>query len=176
MFEKIKPFFITAMIQQAKSGLAGMEPVDIHLFNYAKKVKKQCIGLETIDEQLSAIDEMSIEEQVKSLLETINNDSINKELSKILDYYLKQDLLKLKALIDDEEMSLELKESLLDNRNYRIANRVSETAKTNSIFAAVGAAHLIGDKGILNYLKKKGFDVFPVKIELKRISSDGKDN
>ena len=171
----ILSFFITALVQQVKSGLTGKEPVDMHLYNFAKKAKKKCIGLETIDEQLSAIDQMSIDEQVEALLETIKNDSINKELSKIIDHYLSQDLMKLKALVDEEEMSLELKESLLDDRNYRIANRISEVSKTNTVFVAVGAAHLIGDKGILKHLKDKGFDVSPVKIEIQKLSANGKD-
>tara|TARA_B100000530_G_scaffold324276_1_gene260886 strand:- start:315 stop:848 length:534 start_codon:yes stop_codon:yes gene_type:complete len=173
MFERIKPFFLTAIIQQAKSGLAGTEPVDMHLYNYAKKSKKKCIGLETLDEQLSAIDEMSIQEQVSILLETIKSDSVNNGLDEILGHYIDQNLIKLKEIIDNEDMSLELKESMLDNRNHRIASRISEVTKSKKIFSAVGAAHLIGEKGILSYLKEKGFKVSPIKLELKKNLSDG---
>ena len=48
-------------------------------------------------------------------------------------------------------------------------------SKTNTVFVAVGAAHLIGDKGILKHLKDKGFDVSPLKIEIQRLSANGKD-
>lgn len=176
MFEKIKPFFITAMVQQVKMGLLGKEPLDMQLYNHAKKANKKCIGLETIDEQLSAIDEMTIEEQVKSLLETINDDSLKIKLRGMLDYYIDQDLEKLKRLIDDEEMTMELKKKLLDDRNLRIANRISENMGKSSVFAAVGAAHLIGSEGILNHLKLKGYKISPVKIILKARPIHGENN
>ena len=40
---------------------------------------------------------------------------------------------------------------------------MSAAAKDKPTFFAVGAAHLGGDKGVISLLRKKGFEVVPVK-------------
>jgi uncharacterized protein YbaP (TraB family) len=49
----------------------------------------------------------------------------------------------------------------LVSRNYNMANRVEKHFKGNSVFIAVGAAHLPGNKGIINLLREKGYIVEP---------------
>ena len=45
-----------------------------------------------------------------------------------------------------------------------MAKRIGLMAKEQSIFAAIGASHLGGQKGVLRLLKKEGFKVRPVQI------------
>jgi hypothetical protein len=45
-----------------------------------------------------------------------------------------------------------------------MSDRISNFAKQNTIFVAIGAGHLSGQKGVLNLLKQNGFSVNPIKI------------
>ncbi|MCF6408012.1 TraB/GumN family protein [Chitinophaga filiformis] len=51
----------------------------------------------------------------------------------------------------------------LSVRNIEMAGNLATLANKGSVFAAVGAAHLPGEKGIISLLRAKGFTVTPVK-------------
>ena len=53
---------------------------------------------------------------------------------------------------------------MIYDRNEIMSARISDFAKRNSIFVAIGAGHLSGQKGVLRQLKKEGFLLKPVKI------------
>ena len=53
-------------------------------------------------------------------------------------------------------------------RDRAMASRIDSAMENQSIFAAVGAAHLPGDEGLLALLVDKGFAVTPVHILLPR--------
>jgi uncharacterized protein YbaP (TraB family) len=54
------------------------------------------------------------------------------------------------------------REYMLFRRNENMVNRMDSIFKSGSLFAGVGAAHLPGEKGMLNLLRKKGYTVKPV--------------
>lgn len=53
-------------------------------------------------------------------------------------------------------------EWMLLKRNVVMANSMDSIMKYNSLFAAVGCAHLPGDSGVINLLRKKGYTLRPV--------------
>ena len=55
-----------------------------------------------------------------------------------------------------------MRKVLLYDRNQTMVHQFMEFAQYNSIFAAVGAGHLAGAKGMLRLLKQKGYQVRPV--------------
>ena len=52
-----------------------------------------------------------------------------------------------------------MRKVLLFDRNILMAERFSEIAREKTLFCAVGAGHLPGQKGMLRLLKKDGFTV-----------------
>ena len=79
-------------------------------------------------------------------------------------YYLDADL---RSLYIYTKKSLgKSRNHLLYKRNERLADRMVTIGKESSLFAAVGAAHLWGKFGVIRLLKKKGFQVKPVAIQL----------
>ena len=52
-----------------------------------------------------------------------------------------------------------MRNKLLFERNKIMARRFAEIAHNESLFCAVGAGHLSGQKGMLRLLKKQGFKV-----------------
>jgi uncharacterized protein YbaP (TraB family) len=56
----------------------------------------------------------------------------------------------------------------LIQRNYNQADSIDYYIKTGkTIFAAVGSAHLPGSKGVIEILRKKGYELRPVKLAYK---------
>jgi uncharacterized protein YbaP (TraB family) len=51
---------------------------------------------------------------------------------------------------------------MLTKRNKEWLNKMPEMMNNNSVFFAVGAAHLLGKNGVIQLLKDKGYTVTPV--------------
>ncbi|QHS62899.1 TraB/GumN family protein [Chitinophaga agri] len=58
----------------------------------------------------------------------------------------------------------------LNKRNVEMADNLAALIRTKSFFAAVGAAHLAGDKGMIALLRAKGLSVNPVKATFTGIA------
>jgi uncharacterized protein YbaP (TraB family) len=57
----------------------------------------------------------------------------------------------------------EEKADLIDNRNADWVTKMPTIMEAQPTFFAVGAAHLVGEKGVLNLLRKAGYQVEGVK-------------
>jgi uncharacterized protein YbaP (TraB family) len=58
-----------------------------------------------------------------------------------------------------------LRKMMLYHRNEVMAGRIAALARQQSLFAAIGAGHLLGGKGVLRLLKKEGLKVVPVQVK-----------
>ena len=68
----------------------------------------------------------------------------------------------------DDVGSKNLEKKLLDDRNVIMTGKMEEYLKgKDPIFVVVGAAHIIGDKGIAKQLRDKGYKVDQVVLEAK---------
>ena len=77
----------------------------------------------------------------------------------MLDAYLKQDLDALQAMAKESEDFAGMEEELLTKRNAAWIPLVKEQAAKASTFFAVGALHLVGEKGLITELRNAGFTV-----------------
>ncbi len=164
MFEKIKPIFLYVMTNKASVGMHNEPFLDEYLAKEAEAKGKEVVGLETIEEQVAALDNISLEEQFEMILQSINHQKKErKEYQKLLKTYVKQDLDKMLKTIQESSISKVSYQKLIDDRNATMAQRILPLLKEKSTFVAVGAGHLPGDKGIINILRKNGYVVDPVK-------------
>jgi uncharacterized protein YbaP (TraB family) len=53
---------------------------------------------------------------------------------------------------------------MLYRRNEVMAERIGALVQEQRVFAAIGAAHLGGGKGVLRLLKKQGLTLHPVQV------------
>jgi hypothetical protein len=68
----------------------------------------------------------------------------------------------------DDVGSKSLEKKLLDDRNVVMTGKMEEYLKgKDAVFVVVGAAHIIGDKGIAKQLRDKGYKVDQVVLEAK---------
>ena len=168
-FARVKPFFLMAFFMQDDHPLSIDRStfLDYDLSKRAKKFKKPVIGLETMEEQLRAVDAIPLREQAKMLLDAIDSESDgNSQDDELLLSYEKADLSGIYSLYKKEDLSNTFNASLITTRNTRMVDRMEVYIKQGkSLFTAVGALHLPGEEGIINLLRKKGYIVTPITLK-----------
>ncbi len=167
LFDNVSPIFIMTIYQMDGMGLqesSNSSPfLDMYFHEQAGKKKINSVGIETVDEQISALNVLSYEEQAEMLLKEIRNSSTGTEELDLLKHYLAQELDSVADLENDTTMPPKLYKALVTDRNLRMAERIAEFAKKQPTFAAVGALHLPGPEGVIELLRKKGYTVEAVK-------------
>ncbi|OQC34654.1 MAG: TraB family protein [Bacteroidetes bacterium ADurb.Bin057] len=135
----------------------------------ADRQGKKVVGLETIEDQIKLIYEsQSIERQAFLLVGTLRGkDRITEELHELNAYYKKGNLVPLLQtyLNDSSEFAPTAQEKflMLDARNLEWTKKLPDLLHKNSCFVAVGALHLVGENGLINLLRQKGYRVSKVK-------------
>ena len=164
-FEKMKPIVLSTFLTV---GLFGEEIASFEqsLTKMAKDAEKEIIGLESVEEQMQAISDIPIEDQVRDLMVFVSHqDSIKKIYSEMIRLYKKPDVDSLVVIIDsyyEDYESLKLMEGLLFNRNENWKTRIPKLCKEKPTLVAVGAGHLGGDKGIIKLLQEEGYTLTPI--------------
>ena len=165
MLNTLKPFMVNAMLYP-KMISCEMQSVEGELMKIAKEQKEETIGLETVTEQLNVFDAIPYQDQMNELVKTAKSDldKDRNELNKMLELYKTEDVEAMYTFTQQSENVLTSKfdEELLNSRNQNWIARISKIADNKATFFGVGAAHLGGEKGVINLLRKYGFTVEPV--------------
>jgi uncharacterized protein YbaP (TraB family) len=116
-----------------------------------------------MEEQFQVLEKIPLEEQLKMLLSIGKNiKRYRRHILHSAELYQKSDLRRLSKSV--AKNTGKLRKELIYKRNEVMAERIAALASETSIFAAIGAGHLGGGKGVLRLLKKKGLKVKPVLI------------
>jgi hypothetical protein len=161
MFDKMKPPALIALCFANKQSEDLEATVDELLYRRAKSTGLNTKGIETIEEQIALFDKIP-DSYVVEYFRNINDQ--DKELETLIRCYRKADLDSLLILIRDEESGSLLNDELIRQRNYRITERIIPLIRSQSTFISIGCGHLPGIEGVINLIRKEGFDVEPVKI------------
>ncbi len=133
-------------------------PLDAYLSQYAKTMDRKMTGIETLDEHLKVLQKIPLEYQIKSLLKMGGNVSrFRKQILHWADLYEAGELQQL--YLSSKKSLGKMKRILLYDRNIIMADRIDHILQEHTLFCAVGAAHLPGEKGVLRLLKQKGYGV-----------------
>lgn len=166
--EPLQPFepWLVALqvfgLNLARHGFASTEGVDTHYATRAAKDGKRTAGLETAAEQFSLFDNLPLETQKTFLQQTLEESAgFREEMTRLVDNWKRGDVDALEQLLENEFGNEPgLRESMLDARNRRwiapIAGYLDEPGETLVI---VGALHLVGDEGVIELLREKGYEV-----------------
>ncbi len=165
MLQKMKPLFLEALLYPKLMDCKNMSGIEQELLVMAQKDKKEIKGFETMAFQASVFDSIPYKTQASSLLKTIDSISTYKVyFAKMLDVYKTQQLDSIQSLFTDSEYGqAENMDILLTKRNQNWVGQLKEIFKSKSVFIAVGAAHLVGDEGLITLLKKEGYTVTPIQ-------------
>ncbi len=153
---RIKPFFTYGLILKDKLG--KVKVYENKLNKLASKNKMKTIGLETIDEQISIVNKISIEDQVEMFLGTRDYDIID-EYNRLLKAYKQQDISSLYELSKETDEFADFEQDFLITRNKNWVPEIEKFINHQSTFIAVGALHLGGPEGVINLLREKGYTV-----------------
>lgn len=163
LVDKIKPIFTSVMLSESMMRNDKAYTVDDFFERKAKEVGKRTIGIETAEEQMSALDQISLREQAAMLAEQIKTEDEDVELfEQLMEHYKNQDLDGMMKIYKSEEMPEMFDEALVTKRNHIMAHRMDSIIRMQPTFNAVGALHLAGDEGVIALLKKKGYALTPV--------------
>lgn len=156
------PILLFNLISESQFQNDNSEALDSALYNMAQKADKNLMGLETFEEQMSVFSKVNIEDQCRSLKKMATHFvAFKREIKKTSELYIQGDLQK---LLKKAKRSIGgMRRVLLYDRNIIMAERFEAFAKEQSLFAAIGAGHLGGKKGVLRLLKKQGYTIKPVR-------------
>jgi len=137
----------------------------------------EVVGLETLEQQLSFLENMPMEMQLSLLDQAIAEaDRVAEVHDQMVDAYLENDLVSLQALSDEQIQAVESSagdyfiESGIHDRNHRMVDSLLVQLENNRVFVAVGALHLPGKEGLLNILRQHGFVLTPLPMPVRSSS------
>ncbi len=158
-FDQVEPWFagITLatlpLIQQGYSPDAGVENVLLE-----KAGDKKTEALETIEFQFGIFDGLPQASQIEFLMEAAEGvDEVKPFLDKMVAEWVAGDADGLAELMNEGLSDPELAEQLLYARNRNWADWIESRMETpGTLFIAVGAGHLAGEKSVQDYLEERG--------------------
>lgn len=163
---RLRPWAALVTLLQPRGGPGII--LDYVLLLEAQEKGKAVVALESVEEQIAAMDDLP-EETQKALLRhaVARYADIQDAIPPMVDAYLARDLASLWR-INDEVMegdaamqahNARLIDSVLYARNRRFAERLAPELEQGGVFAAFGALHLYGEQGVPSLLSQRGFRV-----------------
>jgi uncharacterized protein YbaP (TraB family) len=173
VLERMKPWLPAVLLglmelkqafDQEKPG-ASERMMDVELMARARDAGKKLVHLETVDAQIAVFEQISQEEQVSELRRALTDDS-KEQARALVDAYASGDEERLvRALFDAEQMKSApgFYQTVLYARNARWLPELERLMAEGNTFMAVGAAHLFGERGLMQELTQRGYSVTRVK-------------
>ena len=167
MYENWQPILLQSFLY-ADMMEGPSKSYEMELLALAQKQKKRIGGLETIEDQITALASMSYLEQAKTLAKTIqelkqNPSEARKGFEDLMRLYVEADLEGMIRAAQEDEQLREGEDELLTKRNQRWIPKIIEQSKKEPSFFAVGAAHLGGANGVIRLLIAEGYELIPIE-------------
>lgn len=169
--EPMKPAMVATQLAALQSMVAIPEfsqsqQLDQVIQEKARSMGKEVFGLETLAQQMQLLMGDPLTEQAADLMKSIRND--DKAIDgarKLFAAYTAGNIEEMERLMNDPEYgaTAEETERLINRRNATWMTLLNGLMRQHSVFVAVGAGHLPGEKGLLELLRNAGYTVEPVK-------------
>lgn len=153
--KKIRDYRMNKLVQQGEMQTI----VDGYLYGLALRLGKWMGGVEDVSDQLDLLDEMGADLTADEVFQPEVN--LRKSLDDMINLYIKRDLQSLADYVNGK-YDKAFRDKILIQRNIKMARRMDSLTALRTMFFGVGVAHLPGDSGLINLLRKRGFTVEPV--------------
>jgi len=163
-----KPGILVLTLSAIQVAQMGFDPnlgIDIYfLRKAAKQAGKQIVELETLQQQLDLFIDMPDGELLlkESLFSLDESESVMVDM---VQFWKQGDEEKMNKLLFEDALNeypafSKIYDSLFYERNRQMTIEIEDMLKQQEgYFVVVGSGHLIGEKGIVNTLKEKGYEV-----------------
>lgn len=158
-----------AMMEISRQGYDPSLGLDIRFAQRAKQDGKRIVELESIEGQLALLDSFSPELQegmLRATVDGIKDGSLAGDVHELVSAWSAGNAARLMDQFDRETDGLpaaqaaEMRERLYDARNREMADKiVAMLAGSEPTFVAVGVGHVLGPSGIVELLRKRGYQV-----------------
>ena len=165
---KLRPWIILEMLtsyQLAQTDFQAQLGVDQFFIKKAQQNNKPILELETLSEQINAINGAEMSAQVAAISLALSQlEDGQEQLLELANFWQSADDKGLyqysqEDLIAQPEIA-PLMATLLDDRNHTMATKIAHYLETGgSYFVMVGALHLAGPNSVQNLLKQKGYEL-----------------
>ncbi|MFT3806609.1 TraB/GumN family protein [Arenimonas sp.] len=167
-YARFEPWFISLIVtlnELGRSGYDGKLGLDQNLMDRSTEAGKPTQGLETADEQIGALDNMSVDEQQQMLAESLEEaDDVGKNLDELHRLWRSGDDAGLsdKTVGEFRDKYPQLYQRINVARNRAWLPKVQamlDGEKSDDTLVVVGSLHLLGEDGLVAMLKAKGYKV-----------------
>jgi uncharacterized protein YbaP (TraB family) len=165
--DRMKPWSVLALLE-ARGESGGDATMDARLQRMATEGGKRLQHLETLEQQLQALDCVSAPEQARVLQDRLQASWVLRiESAQAMAYYRARTLERWLADIDrmdglsEDAKAIEqrARRCLLEDRNARWIGQLETLFQDGPSFVAVGAVHLVGPDGLIAALRRNGYQV-----------------
>ncbi len=162
-FNQFSPFMSMSLLAISSIKCTDRIQPETAFMDIAKNHQLPVLGLETIDDQLNAINAQPIDSQVLALKNTVlKYDSVQQMMIKMIRVYKQNNTDKIYRFIMDNSGSSDFETAMLITRNKNWIPVIQKAVTEKPSFFAVGAGHLGGKQGVIALLKKEGYTLTPV--------------
>lgn len=166
-FDQFEPWFAgvtLAILPLVKAGYDPNSGVEEVLEAVAPETMDRG-ALETAEEQLDMLDNLPVASQIEFLISAAEDpDRTIAQADEMLNFWLTGDAEGLAELMNEEMDDPTLASVLLFDRNERWADWIKTRMKRpGTVFIAVGAAHLAGEKSVQDFLSQRELEVTRVQ-------------
>lgn len=165
MLEKMKPGLLISTLQVLEFQKLGFTPQGVDAFFNTRAMGdgKDTGALETIQEQIGFIASMGEGNESEFVLMSIADlENTEEMMEQMIAAWRSGSAPQLKELFVDDmrEQAPEVYDSLLRQRNLKWMPQIEAMLRdSDNEFVLVGAAHLVGEDGLLEMLQAKGYNV-----------------
>ena len=159
----MKPLFVSTLL--VANGRSAQ--IDKELYDAAVQQKDSIVGIETVKEQIAALDAVPIPDQAKMLGDMLGlfttADAMIQQMTKT---YVKQDIdHMLEELNQSMPLDANFNDVLVVKRNAVMLGRIlPHLGGKQGVMIAVGAGHLGGRSGLVQSLRKKGYTLTAIPV------------
>lgn len=162
---KFKPGMAAMVLTIIELQRLGLASTGVDMFFAAKALNddKEVAQLETIEEQIAFLSSMGIGQEDLMITYTLRDmQGLSATLTQIKESWRQGNTARLNevALLPLKNNFLELYKSILVNRNNAWLPQIESMLYTDKVeFVLIGALHLVGDDGLLDQLKVRGYEI-----------------
>lgn len=140
--------------------------LDLYIYQTGKKLGKRATGVENYFETEKIVMEAYADMAKEKKRKRIDTDGESRYdiFEKTQDAYRRGDLDLMDSLDRLMDRSDAFMEKFLFKRNEIQANSMDTIMKKSSLFVGVGAAHLPGERGVIELLRKMGYTLRPIQM------------